>query len=505
MAPLSFDLTTKFAAWTLVLGVACPALYVLWSITYNLFFHPLRSYPGPLLWRISRLPRDYYNLKGELHVPMLAFHKKYGTVIRIAPDELSFASAQAQKDVLSISPGKVEFPKDPRRLQRTPNGIMPISGADKDTHARYRRLLSHAFSERGLREQEPRIQKYADLLVQRLSEKAEANEATNMIDWYIMTEFDLIGDLAWGDNFECLKTGIKHQWIIASEQNLQHVSHMAVLRRWNLDSWGSWLLSPTIVEGRKKNFEQAQQLMDKRVAYDGPPRGDFWDHVLIKSENDNEKGEGLTKAEMMINASVLVVGGMEPVSTALGGATFLLLKHPEKMQKLLGEIRSAFTSAHEIDIQAMNRLPYLHACFEETMRLYPPAPTPFARVPPVGGGMVDGKHVPEWTEINLLPSMGNRLESNFHRPDDFVPERWLKDAPVEFANDQKAACQVFSLGIRNCIGRNLAYAESRLIMTKVLYNFDLELAQGQDDWLNQKIYLVWQKGPLYVKLSKVYH
>lgn len=232
MAPLSFDQTTRFVTWTLVLCVAGPTFYFLWTAIYNLFFHPLKSYPGPLLWRISRLPRDYYNLRGELHVPMLAFHKKYGTVIRIAPDELSYASAQAQRDVLSISPGRAEFPKDPRRLQRTPNGIMPITGADKDTHARYRRLLSHAFSERGLREQEPRIQEYADLLVQRLGEKAEANETTNIIDWYIMTEFDLIGDLAWGDNFECLKTGHKHEWITASEQNLQHVSYMAVLRRW---------------------------------------------------------------------------------------------------------------------------------------------------------------------------------------------------------------------------------------------------------------------------------
>ena len=232
MAPLSAEQTLGVGAWILALTVASPIFYVLWTIIYNIFFHPLKSYPGPLLWKISRLPRDYYAMTGMLHVPMLAFHKKYGTAIRISPNELSFASAQAQKDVLAIVPGRAEFPKDPRRLQRTPNGVAPISAADKDTHARYRRLLSHAFSERGLREQEPRIQQYADLLLDRLAEKADAGEFTDMINWYIMTEFDLIGDLAWGDNFSCLRTGIKHEWITASEQNLKHVNHMAVLRRW---------------------------------------------------------------------------------------------------------------------------------------------------------------------------------------------------------------------------------------------------------------------------------
>lgn len=101
--------------------------------------------------------------------------------------------------------------------------------------------------------------------------------------------------------------------------------------------------------------------------------------------------------------------------------------------------------------------------------------------------------------------MANSLECNFHRADDFEPERWLKDAPAEFANDQKSACNVFSLGTRNCIGRNLAHSESRLILSKVLYNFDLELVQGQDDWLKQRIYLVWEKGPLYVKFHQTSH
>jgi versicolorin B desaturase len=141
-----------------------------------------------------------------------------------------------------------------------------------------------------------------------------------------------------------------------------------------LDSWAPWLLNSNIIEGRKRNFEQAQQLIDKRAAYDGPPRGDFWDHVLIKSENDNEKGEGLTKAEMMVNASVLVVGGMEPVSTALGGATYLLLKHPEKMQKLLGEIRSAFKSAQDIGefaglVGQASKLTFRRRAFAESLAI----------------------------------------------------------------------------------------------------------------------------------------
>lgn len=33
------------------------------------------------------------------------------------------------------------------------------------------------------------------------------------------------------------------------------------------------------------------------------------------------------------------------------------------------------------------------------MRVYPPAPTPFARVPPVGGGNVDGRLVPESVQV----------------------------------------------------------------------------------------------------------
>jgi hypothetical protein len=44
----------------------------------------------------------------------------------------------------------------------------------------------------------------------------------------------------------------------------------------------------------------------------------------------------------------------------------------------------------------------------------------------------------------------------------------------------------------------------RLIMSRLLFNFDLELAAGSESWgVAQKAYLVWEKGPLMVKLTPI--
>lgn len=83
----------------LTIVIAFPFLYLAWRVFYNLFLHPLRSYPGPLLWRVSGFPSAYYALQGTLDKKMLQIHRRYGTEVRIAPDELSFSDARAWKDV----------------------------------------------------------------------------------------------------------------------------------------------------------------------------------------------------------------------------------------------------------------------------------------------------------------------------------------------------------------------------------------------------------------------
>lgn len=96
----------------------------------------------------------------------------------------------------------------------------------------------------------------------------------------------------------------------------------------------------------------------------------------------------------------------------------------------------------------------------------------------------------------------NHRPSYWTQPEEFIPERWTGDK--RFQNDQFDAMQPFSVGPRNCIGRNLAYAEMRLILARLLLDFDLTLAEDSRDWLaSQKCYSLWDKPSLNVHLTPV--
>jgi cytochrome P450 len=73
--------------------------------------------------------------------------------------------------------------------------------------------------------------------------------------------------------------------------------------------------------------------------------------------------------------------------------------------------------------------------------------------------------------------------------------------------DKKATLQPFSFGPRNCIGKNLAYAELRLILARMIWNFDLSLSNAsnsdRDTWVEQLNYVLVEKLPLKVRLALV--
>jgi cytochrome P450 len=50
---------------------------------------------------------------------------------------------------------------------------------------------------------------------------------------------------------------------------------------------------------------------------------------------------------------------------------------------------------------------------------------------------------------------------------------------------------------------SLAYLEMRLIMARMLWNFDLELADQDFEWTKQKAFIVWEKEPLMVQMKNI--
>ena len=226
--------------------------------------------------------------------------------------------SQAFKDIYAHIPGKEKLRKDPLRLQEPPNGIPSILGANKEDHSRYRRLFAHAFSEKGLREQESHIPEYVDLLVNRLGERAKASQHTNMLSWYNMTVFDIIGDLAWGESFDCLQDRKVHEWTPAIQGAFTFLSVGNIVRRHGLGFLVPYFVSKHSQALRATNYRYAQEKVSKRTQRGGD-RGDFWDRIVIKSANNNETGDGMSEGEMLNNASVLVLSGSETSATVLCG------------------------------------------------------------------------------------------------------------------------------------------------------------------------------------------
>ncbi|PYH96489.1 cytochrome P450 CYP4/CYP19/CYP26 subfamily protein [Aspergillus ellipticus CBS 707.79] len=104
------------------------------------------------------------------------------------------------------------------------------------------------------------------------------------------------------------------------------------------------------------------------------------------------------------------------------------------------------------------------------------------------------------TIVYVSPYAASHSALNFVRPDEFIPERWLGEDPA-FDGDHRDASQPFSLGPQNCIGKNLAWHEMRLMVCKLLWHFDFKYTKEEKAWTDQKAFIAWEKRPLMVEVK----
>ena len=394
-------------------------------------------------------------MNGKLLPWLKQLHDEYGEVVRYAPNDVSFISGEtAWQDIYGFRTGKNKtnpYQKD-RAWYITPvNGVYGIITATTEAHSRMRRSLAHAFSDKALREQEGILQSYIDLLIHRLRDQVEQGKPeVDMTRWYNYTTFDIITDLCFGEPLYCLRDNEYHSWVYLIFQTVKAFGVRNVVRRYpGLLALSRQMIPKEALEKREEFFHLVSEKSAERLEK-GAVRPDIISYYI---KNKDPESEDLTKKELESSLVAILTAGSETTATLLSGTTYLLLKHPEYLSKLVDEVRSRFKSQSEITIEEVNKLPFLLACLQEGMRFYPPAPAGFPRIVPEEGDRISGYYIPGGTSVSVSHHAAYHSARNFTDPDEFIPGRWSEDAEERFRGDKVAAFQPFSFGPRNCLGK----------------------------------------------------
>lgn len=374
------------------LGLPQLVLSLVGKCFYELYINPLHKIAGPKLAAITRLVHMYHSLMGDEHVWVRNLHLAYGDTVRISPDQVSYSCADGWRDIYGhASATKKSTEKDMRFFGTTLNRTPDVIRAKAADHSRFRRNFSHAFSDKALREQQPLIAHYADLLIEKLREVVQADPKAKieMVMMYNLTTFDIMGDLTFGDPLNLLKGTGNVGWVTSIFSSVKINSLRRVARYY---PWCSYFLNSLLPRSLKKrqasHYQSRKDRVDWRVDQ-SLDRPDIWGLVMSQKESLR-----LSRDEMYANSQLFMVAGTETTATALSGLTYQLLLNPDKMEKITKEIRDAFERDSDIDMLRLAQLKYLNMCIDEGLRMYPPVPTGMPRLTPKEGMEICGEYMP---------------------------------------------------------------------------------------------------------------
>lgn len=210
-----------------------------------------------------------------------------------------------------------------------------------------------------------------------------------------------MGDMVFGQSFQCLENWGYHPWVKLIFDSVKAAAFVRCVKYFSLLApLAPWLIPPEIRRRRASQRKMAADKADfRKNLNDG--RQDLISGYLAPDS-------GVTEQEYRSTVATLIIAGSETTATLMSGVTYYLLKDPERMMKLKTEIREAFSSADEIDFVSVNKLPYLLACLDEALRIYPPVADTFPRNTEEKEEIICGKIVPPRVSH---PSLGPRLSN----------------------------------------------------------------------------------------------
>ncbi|WP_051279840.1 cytochrome P450 [Hellea balneolensis] len=222
-----------------------------------------------------------------------------------------------------------------------------------------------------------------------------------------------------------------------------------------------------LAEDRKQRKDAGQDLPD-----------DFLSRLLLVGDSNTAP----FKDEDVIDHLLAFIGaGHETTARALSWLFYLLSNDPTSLGRLEAEV-----DALDIDNippeQWGEHLPFTLACFEETMRLFPPAP--FIVREAIHEDTKDDITIPAKSVLFLNTWQLHRHETLWENPGAFIPERFLGAARDKIGRFQYLP---FGVGERVCIGQRFALQEAAILIALLTRRYRFAYAGEDVPWPKLRI------------------
>ncbi|KAM5557182.1 cytochrome P450 704C1 [Rosa sericea] len=179
-----------------------------------------------------------------------------------------------------------------------------------------------------------------------------------------------------------------------------------------------------------------------------------------------------------------IAAGKDTTASALSWFFYMMCKHLDVQEKIAQEVREATglnnnSSADEVAAslteEALNKMQYLHAALNETLRLYPTVPMN-ARICFSDDTWPDGYSVKKGQLVIYQPySMGRMKFIWGDDAEEFRPERWI-DENGNFQEESPFKFLAFNAGPRICLGKEYSYIQMKIFSAVLLNSYIFKLS-----------------------------
>ncbi|MFN3764666.1 MAG: cytochrome P450 [Aliihoeflea sp.] len=213
--------------------------------------------------------------------------------------------------------------------------------------------------------------------------------------------------------------------------------------------------------------------------------------LLLKAEGP----DGLARSEIEDNIITFIGAGHETTARALGWTLYCLAEAPWEREKIEAEIDAAM--AGDLPPQDwLAAMPFTRAAFEETMRLYPPAPSINREA--IAADRYEDLEIVKGAQVLVMPWTVHRHRKIWDDPEAFIPARFHPENRDALDRYQYLP---FGAGPRICIGAAFAMQEAVIALAVLMARYRFDVLPETKPWPVQKL-TTQPQGGLPMRVSR---